>query len=153
MLAEELIAKQKQIERSQEEQLILISKNVSEIKYLTTDEENVEESLVDDETDSQPIVESSQSTVHYTQSNFIGTLSYISSDFVVIEPLVDIIIEKGNVVLIRRRLTSGMKIDVAQGTIDDVIEGKITASIDTILLDGNTPIVSDLVYTAILTNK
>jgi hypothetical protein len=153
ILEEELVTKQEQIEKSQEEKIILVSKNDAKIETLQTDEVSIRESLVDNETDSRSIVEPSQSTVNYTQSNFLGTLSYISSDFVVIEPLVDIQIEKGNVVLIRRRLTSGMKIDVAQCIIDDVIEGKITASIDIILLDDNTPIVSDLVYTAILTNK
>jgi hypothetical protein len=148
-LQEELVVKQMEIDKVLEDKAITVPAGVEKMEKPSIDQIHVSESRNVDQVDVLSVAEDSQAAVQDTKLYFLGTLSSITTDFVVVEPLVDIDTEKGSLILFRRRLNSGTKIDVAMGKIDRIIEGKITASIDTILLEGYTPKISDLVYTEI----
>ena len=64
----------------------------------------------------------------FIHENFFGVLSSISGDRLIIEPLIDIQANLGSYILIKRRNTTGEKVDVALATIVDVSEGKIISS-------------------------
>jgi uncharacterized protein YdcH (DUF465 family) len=76
----------------------------------------------------------------------MGILATVSGDEAVIEPLVKIPVEENALLWIRRRSRTGIDISIAQAVVRQVSERRITARIEKIFVEGQTPRVTDLVY-------
>ncbi|RKX73031.1 MAG: hypothetical protein DRP87_19660 [Spirochaetes bacterium] len=86
-------------------------------------------------------------------SRFLGTVSYVRGEEVVIEPLVNIPIGQGATIIIKRKssaMADREETTIARGVVNNVSEGKILAKIDR---EGRTssPLAMDMVYLQVKT--
>ena len=83
--------------------------------------------------------------VRVIESKLLGTISSVTAGRVIIEPLIDLEVEEGTKILIKRRTSSG-EIPIAEGRVDEVAMGRIAARIEKRISTTRNPIVMDLVY-------
>jgi chromosome segregation ATPase len=83
--------------------------------------------------------------VRVIESKLLGTISSVTAGRVIIEPLIDLEVEEGTKILIKRRTSSG-EIPIAEGRVDEVTMGRIAARIEKRISTTRNPIVMDLVY-------
>ena len=83
--------------------------------------------------------------VRVIESKLLGTISSVTAGRVIIEPLIDLEVEEGTKILIKRRTSSG-EIPIAEGRVDEVAMGRLTARIEKRISTTRNPIVMDLVY-------
>lgn len=83
--------------------------------------------------------------VRVIESKLIGTISSVTAGRVMIERLVDIPVEQGAKIMIKRRTSSG-EIPIAEGTVYEVSIGRIAAQIEKRISATRNPLVMDLVY-------
>ena len=86
-----------------------------------------------------------------TQLKLVGTVSSVTSEKLIVEPLVRVNVNEGDTLWIKRKSSGfGGEQPVAKGTVDDVKSGRIVASISSSDLGSSSPLVMDLVYTEIV---
>lgn len=86
-----------------------------------------------------------------TQLKLVGTVSSVTSEKLIVEPLVRVNVNEGDTLWIKRKSSGlGGEQSVAKGTVDDVKSGRIVASISSSDLGSSSPLVMDLVYTEIV---
>jgi hypothetical protein len=77
---------------------------------------------------------------------FLGIVSSVASERVVIEAMVDLEVSAGSVIQIRRISDLEREITIAEGTVQQVRGGKITASFKPVAAEGQGPAARDPVY-------
>lgn len=77
---------------------------------------------------------------------FLGIVSSVSSERVVIEAMVDLEVSVGSVIQIRRIAELEREITIAEGTVQQVRGSKITASFKSVASEGRGPSARDPVY-------
>ncbi len=76
----------------------------------------------------------------------LGTVSLVAGDRVTVEPLVDLPVETGTPVQIRRIMELGRQVAIASGTVLSAESRKITVRIDRVEQAGTSPGAMDMVY-------
>ena len=86
-----------------------------------------------------------------TQLKLVGSVSSVTSEKLIVEPLVRVNLNEGDTLWIKRKSSGlGGEQPVAKGTVDDVKSGRIVASISRSDLGSSSPLVMDLVYSEIV---
>ncbi|MBA7482764.1 hypothetical protein ES707_18263 [subsurface metagenome] len=80
---------------------------------------------------------------------FLGIVSSVSSGRVVVEAMVDVDVSAGSVIQIRRISDLDRELTIAEGTVQQVRGGKITATFKPSGSDGQSPSARDPVYVEI----
>jgi hypothetical protein len=93
-------------------------------------------------TENQQQAPGSRSTVH-----LLGVLSSVSGNEAVVEPLIDIPVQYGSQVLIRRNATPELRMDIAVAEIHEVAPGRLMVVILEVFDSSERPRETDLVYT------
>jgi chromosome segregation ATPase len=83
-----------------------------------------------------------------SETSLLGSVSRVARSQIVVERLVDLDVEVGDTVEIRRSLELGQEIPIASGTILEVTDRRVVTSIDEIYQLDKAPEAQDLVYVA-----
>ncbi len=89
-----------------------------------------------------------QAAVPSADLRLLGVLATVSSTELVIEPLIQIELKANTPLWIKRRSRSGGVIEIAQAMVQRASDRRITARLERLLSEGETPRASDLVYIA-----
>ena len=82
------------------------------------------------------------------QYKILGTVTLITQDGIVIEPLISASVESGSLIEVRRTMDNGEVFVIGRGKVETDAEGRITANITDTPLSGLSPHVTDEVYIA-----